>query len=123
MSPLRVDGEYRGTHASHVHPHYKLGSHRTILTAALPLLNWLIDDPDVNQVVLGKLAHAGGVQYTPRVECTVEGQKLTVLLVSASAAQGLVLNVRTPEAAEKVAERIKAKWESDHLGAPRLRAV
>ncbi len=123
MSPLEVDGEYRGAHASHVHPHYKLGSHRTVLTAALPLINWLIDDVDVNHIVLGKLAHASGVQYTPRVECTVEGQKLTVLLVSSAVAQAIVLNVRNPEASEKIAERIKAKWGSDVLGTPRLRTV
>ena len=123
MSPLEVDGEYRGAHASHVHPHYKLGSHRTVLTAALPLINWLIDDPDVNHVVLGKLAHASGVQYTPRVECTVEGQKLTVLLVSSAVAQAIVLNVRNPEAAEKISARVTAKWNTDVLGTPVLGVV
>lgn len=123
MSPLQVDSEYRGAHASHVHAHFKLGSHRTVLTAALPLINWLIDDPDVNHIVLGKLAHASGVQYIPRVECTVEGQKVTVLLVSPAAAQGIVLNVRNPEAAEKISARIKTKWNSDILGTPRLRTV
>ncbi len=123
MSPLEVDGEYRGAHASHVHPHHKLGSHRTLLTAALPLINWLIDDPDVNHVVLGKLAHASGVQYTPRVECTVEGQKLTVLLVDKSAAQSFVLNVRNPEAAEKISARIQSRWEAQVSGKPMLREV
>ena len=123
MSPLEVDGEYRGAHASHVHPHSKLGSHRTVLTAALPLINWLIDDPDVNHVVLGKLAHASGVQYTPRVECTVEGQKLTVLLVSSAVAQAIVLNVRNPEAAEKISARVTAKWNTDVLGTPVLGVV
>jgi hypothetical protein len=123
MSPLQVDEEYRGAHASHVHPHHKLASHRTVLTAALPLVNWLIDDQDVNQVVLGKLAHASGVQYTPRVECTVEGQKLTVLLVNAAAAQGFVLNVRNSDAAEKIATRIRARWESEISGKPMLREV
>jgi hypothetical protein len=123
MSPLQADGEYRGAHASHVHPHYKLGSHRTVLTAALPLVNWLIDDPDVNQIVFGKIAHASGVRYTPRVECTVEGQKLTVLLVSAAAAQGIVLNVRDAKVAEKIAARIRARWESEISGKPMLREI
>ena len=120
MSPLQVDNEYRGAHASHVHPHYKLGSHRTVLTAALPLLNWLIDDQDVNQVVLGKIAHASGVQYNPRVECSIEGQKLTILLVSTTAAQAIVLNVRNPEAAENISARVQAKWNAVVKGAPML---
>ena len=123
MSPLQVDSEYRGAHASHVRPHFKLGSHRTVLTAALSLINWLIDDPGVNHIVLGKLAHASGVAYNPRVECTVEGQKLTVLLVSTSAAQAITLNVRTPEAAETISARIRARWESDTSGKPMLRQV
>lgn len=123
MSPLQVDTQYRGAHASHVEPHYKLGSHRTILTEALPLLNWLIDDSDVNQVVLGKLAHASGVAYTPRVECKVDGQNVTVLLVNKSAAQGLALNARSSEAAKAVAARIRARWEADVAGKPMLRGV
>src|SRR3989344_5136667 len=110
MSPLKVDGEYRGAHASHVHPHYKLGSHRTVITEALSLVNWLIDDPDVNSIALGKLSHASGTQYTPRVECVVAGQKLTALLVSKAAAQSIVLNVRNAEAAEKISARIRARW-------------
>lgn len=123
MSPLQVDNEYRGAHASHVHPHHKLGSHRTVLTAALPLINSLIDDADVNQVSLGKLAHASGVAYTPRVECTVEGQKLTILLVTTSAAQAVVLNVRNKEAAETISTRIKTRWETEVLGKSALRQV
>ena len=123
MSPLKVDGEYRGAHASHVHPHYKLGSHRTVLTAALPLINWLIDDPDVNHVVLGKLAHASGVHYTPRVECVVAGQKLTALLVSKVAAQSITLNVRNAEAADKISARIQARWGADVSGKPMLHQV
>lgn len=129
MSPLEVDGEYRGAHASHVHPHPKLGKlkpndgvHRAVIKAALPLINWLIDDDDVIKIAFGKLVHAAGIKYTPRVQCSVAGKKVEALLVDKTAGQSIVITGKDAEAAQKIAERIETKWKHDvmHVGGLKL---
>jgi len=123
MSPLEVDGEYRGTHALHVHPHRKLDNHRTVITAALPLINWLIDDDDVVKIAFGKLVHAAGIKYTPRVQCSVAGKKVEALLVDKTAGQSIVITGKDAETAQKIAGRIEAKWKHDVLGVQGLSVV
>ena len=123
MSPLKIDDAYRGAHATHVRPHRKLGKHRTVITEALPLVNWLIDDDEVVGISFGKLAHASGVEYKPRVECEIAGRRIKVLLVDKTAAQSIRVTAKTPELAPRVAARIKSKWNADILGTPVLGVV
>ena len=123
MSPLEVDGEYRGAHALHVHPHRKLDTHRTVIKAALPLINWLIDDDDVVKIAFGKLVHAAGIKYTPRVQCNVAGKKVEALLVDKTAGQSIVVTGRDAEAAQKIAERIEERWKHDVMHTGGLKTV
>ncbi len=121
--PLIVDGEYRGTHASHVHPNQKLGKHRTVITSALPLMNWLVDDDSVANISFGRLTHASGTMYSPRVVCTVVDRLITVLLVEKASAQTIRVWVRNRAHVESVVARIKSKWNTDVLGRSSLTAV
>ena len=121
--PLQLDDAYRGPHAVHVHPHQKLGKHRSVIEAALPLINWLIDDAEVNSISFGKLVHASGTEFTPRVECTVTGLEIKVLLVEKSAAQSIRVFAKKVKYVEQIATRIKTKWSRDILGAPKFKVV
>ncbi len=121
--PLIVDGEYRGAHASHVHPNQKLGKHRTVITSALPLMNWLIDDERVATISFGRLTHASGKVYSPRVVCEVVDRLITVLLVDKTSAQSIRVWVRKPEHVEQLVARITSKWASDTVGSSTLKIV
>ncbi len=128
--PLEVDGEYRGAHAVHVQPHQKLGNrrkkhgmHRTVMTTALPLLNWLIDEDDLVRVVFGKLAHASGVTYIPRASCEVADIRIQVLLVDTTCAQSFEIVAQDNAAAHRIVARIRVRWEADTRGTPALRVV
>ena len=120
--PLQLDDAYRGPHAVHVHPHKKLGKHRTVIEEALPLINDLIDDDNIKRVDFGKMATAPGIAYEPRFEYTTTKRYLHLLLVSKTAAQGFTISVKDPTLAEEVLEHIKTRWGSI-TGLTKLRVV
>ncbi len=108
--PLKTDGNYRGPHASHVKGRRKLGKHRTIITAAIPLVDWLLTLETVTEVSFGKVANASGEKFSPRAECFVSGRRIKVLLVSASSAQVFRIVTTSAEAAQNVAQAIQTRW-------------
>lgn len=108
---LVPDGAYRGIYATHVHWHSKLGQHRTVITAALPLMNQLIDRWEVTKVDLGKLAGAnGGASFTRRISCEVKGSRINLLLVDARAAQAVGVVTRSDACATELADEIRKAW-------------
>lgn len=111
--PLIPDGAYRGVHATHVHWHQKLGRHRTVITALLPLVNQLIDRWEVTQIDLGKLAGASGcASFTRRTVCEVKGRRIQLLLVGEHTAQAIGVVTRTEQLAAALAQQIRAFWEN-----------
>jgi len=120
--PLQLDDAYRGPHAVHVHPHKKLGKHRTVIEEALSLISDLIDDETVAHIELGKMTTASGKGYEPRVECVTKGKKLQLLLVCKTAAQGISVTVKEPEFAEEAEKHITIRWGSI-TGQNKLRVV
>ncbi len=108
--PLDVDDNYRGPAASHVDPHRKLGKHRTVITAALDLVEWLVDEDDVTVVRFGKMVTAAAQMFTKRAALRVNGRKIHLLLVATTAAQNFVVVTKSPSLAEEYAEEIKRRW-------------
>jgi len=120
--PLELDDAYRGPHAVHVHPHKKLQKHRTLIEAALPLVSDLVDDEDVTSVELGKMATASSKSYKPRITCVVKGKKLQLLLVSKTAAQGIMVTLKDPNLCKEVLQHVTNRWNTI-IGVNKLRVV
>jgi hypothetical protein len=111
--PLRHDGNYRGPHASHVSRSRKLGRHKTIINAAMPLVDSLLSDGRIEKISFGKVA--GNGKFTPRADCIVVGSSIganiKVLLVAEDCAQSFLIETKVDaKEAEKLAEVIKTRW-------------
>jgi len=116
--PLKHDGNYRGPHASHVSRSSKLGKHKTVITAAMPLIDSLLSNEQVSKIHFGRVVNNG--TFTPRSECKVSGQKIRTLLAAHDCAQTFTIEVKSAEAAGKVAEAIKTRWTNLIGGGPHL---
>ena len=110
--PLKKAGGYRGENAIHVRDHGKILKHRTIIKEAVPLVNWLIDKPEVTMIALGKMATAA-TRPEPRAVCHVPGKRIHLLLVGRRAMQTMRVTTRSKEIAETVAAQIEERWAEE----------
>jgi hypothetical protein len=122
--PLKHDGNYRGPHASHVSRSRKIGRHKTIIKAAMPLMDSLLADGQVVKIAFGKIA--GNGKFVPRSACKVVaseiGANISVLLVAKDCAQSFLIETNVDaKAAERLATVINTRWASIVGGG--LRAV
>ncbi len=114
---LREDGNYRGRNAVHVLPHSKLGKHRTIILGALPVVNWLIDQPKVTQMNLGQMRSLWPVRKEEWMRCEpVEGKNLLRLIVmDGRAVQFLTVEVVSGSAVEKVIGKLRKRFPTSTI--------
>ncbi len=110
--PLKNDDQYRGAHAIHVCSHKKIYKHRTVITAALPLANWLVDNPDVTMVAFGKI-FTGAAALTPRAIGYIPGKRIFLVLVARNAAQQMQITTKSQQAAQRLMVEISERWESN----------
>ncbi len=116
--PLKHDGNYRGPHASHVSRSNKIGKHKTIITAAMPLIDSLLSSEQVSTIHFGRVVNNG--TFTPRSECKVSGQRVKTLLVAHDCAQMFTIETKNAEAAQKLAGVIKTRWGAITSGGPHI---
>jgi hypothetical protein len=110
--PLRADGNYRGPRSLHVREHRKLGKHRTLTYASLPLINWLIDHTEVTKVDFGRVAGSfASSRFTPRIECKQNGNKLRLVLVSVNSAQSFEVSANSESVAAALALKLQVQWK------------
>ena len=107
--PLQKDNEYRGAHAIHVYRQPKIGRHLTVITAAVPLVDWMLEDERVIQVIFGRIINASKL-FDPRIRCETQGSQILLVLVAPNAAQSVRVITRKAAAALELAPKIKQRW-------------
>lgn len=108
--PLRKDENYRGPHAVHVKSHKKLGKHRTVTEDAFEIVSWLVDQPSVTSVTLGKVVSATSQKFTRRAECKTTDTRIKALLVATTSAQALTIATRTKDDTDLIADSLARQW-------------
>lgn len=115
--PLKVDTKsYRGPHATHLKYHIKLGRHMTVIKAALPIVQALIEHDEVYEVDLGKII-AG--RFTRELRHHIEQKGgadhlICFVFVTDAIAQRVCVEptLHKPEQFEKIIALVKSRWEA-----------
>lgn len=98
---LRPDNLYRGKHAIHVRKNRKLGRHRTVLKAALPLTNQLLACEEVWRIDLG-LISARHRSRTVGIMYGSQQAKIALTVCDVRWKQCFVISLRSSEAVASV---------------------
>lgn len=111
--PLRVDGLDRGPYAVHVKRHKKFGKHCTVLTSALPFVDWLVSFPEVRRVHLGILAGRAVKKKLSQLEviASIRGKHIRIGLNDGCKSQLLQVEIKDDSQLQTVIDQIAA-WDS-----------